>query len=92
MIFGLLGYIGLVMNLKQDKKIKSELLNFIFLTLGIIGFIMFNSIEGGIEAWKWIILIEEPDEWLIFVGPILITIILTIMKGKRLITMYKMHS
>jgi hypothetical protein len=89
MLFGIFGYVGLLMNLKQNKEIKNELLNFVFLSLGIIGFVMFNSFEGGTKAWKWIFTIEEPDEWLIFVGPILITTLITIMKGKRLTTMYK---
>jgi hypothetical protein len=91
MVFGILGYIGLVMNLKRHKKLKAELANFIFLLLGIIGFIMFISFEGGVDGWKWVILIEELDEWLVSVVPILITTLLTIIKAKRLTTMYKRH-
>ena len=89
LIFGILGYAGLVMNLKQNKKLKTEVINFIFLLLGIVGFVLFNSFEGGLKAWKWILMIEEPDEWLMFVGPTLITIILILKKGKRLTTMAK---
>ena len=88
LIFGILGYAGLVMNLKQNKKLKTEVINFIFLLLGIVGFVLFNSFEGGLKAWKWILMIEEPDEWLMYVGPTLITIILILKKGKRLTTMY----
>jgi hypothetical protein len=86
---GILGYVGLLMNLKKDKGQKWEFINLIFLISGIIGWVLFNSFVGGIEAWKWIIMIEEPDEWLIFVGPILLTMYLTIIKTKRLTTMYK---
>lgn len=89
LIFGILGYVGLVMNLKQNKKLKTEVINFIFLLLGIVGFVLFNSFEGGLKAWKWILMIEEPDEWLMYVGPTLITIILILEKGKRLTTMAK---
>ena len=89
LIFGILGYAGLVMNLKQNKKLKTEVINFIFLLLGIVGFVLFNSFVGGLKAWKWILMIEEPDEWLMFVGPTLITIILILKKGKRLTTMAK---
>ena len=85
---GILGYVGLLMNLKKDKGQKWEFINLIFLISGIIGWVLFNSFVGGIEAWKWIIMIEEPDEWLIFVGPILLTMYLTIIKAKRLTTMY----
>ena len=86
---GILGYVGLLMNLKKDKGQKWEFINLIFLISGIIGWVLFNSFVGGIEAWKWIIMIEEPDEWLIFVGPILLKMYLTIIKTKRLTTMYK---
>ena len=89
MVFGIIGYIGLIMNLKTDKKMKAERINFIFLLVGIIGFILFHSIEGGLEAWKWIIFMEEPDEWIIFVGPILMTIIITVMKGNHLMKGFK---
>ncbi len=85
---GILGYIGLLMNLKKDKGQKWEFINLTFLISGIIGWVLFNSFVGGIEAWKWIIMIEEPDEWLIFVGPILLTMYLTIIKAKHLTTMY----
>ena len=64
------------------------LTTYTFLISGIIGWVLFNSFVGGIEAWKWIIMIDEPDEWLIFVGPILLTMYLTIIKAKRLTTMY----
>jgi len=87
-LFGILGYVGLWMNLKQNKKKKVEVINFILLFLGIIGFVMFNSLEGGLQAWIWILTIEEPNEWLLFVGPVIITIILIIIKGKRLTTLY----
>lgn len=89
MIFGTCGYVGLLMNLKTNKKKKYEIANFILLLLGIIGFVLFNTFEGGWKAWKWILTMEEPGEWLIFVGPVLLTIYLTITKGKRLTTMTK---
>ena len=82
-VFGILGYVGLLMNLKQEKSKGGELVNLIFLLLGILGFILFTSFQGGIIAWKWIITIDELDEWLVFVGPVLITIYLTIIKVKQ---------
>ena len=89
MVLGILGYVGLLMSLKQNKQKKGELVNFIFLLLGITGFVVFTTFVGGIKAWKWIITVEEPDEWLMFTGPILITFYLMIRKGKRLLTMNK---
>ncbi len=86
MLFGICGYIGLLLNLKQIKSKKSEVINFVFLILGVIGFIIFNSSIGGMNSWKWILTFEEPDEWLIFVTPILITIILIVIKGRILIS------
>ena len=76
------------MNLKRDRQKKGEAINFFLLSLGVFGFVLFTSFEGGIKAWKWIFIIEEPDEWLIYVGPILITIFLTIVKVKRLTAIY----
>ena len=92
LIFGIIGYVGLLMNLKQNKDLKSEIINFIFLLLGIVGFVLFNSFEFGLKAWKWILMIEEPDEWLMFVGPTLTTIILIVIKGKRLTKLYKRNA
>ncbi len=89
LLFGILGYIGLLMNLKQNKELKVELINFILLVLGIVGFVLFNSCQGGLRAWKWILMIEEPDEWILFFGPILITLFLIVIKGKRLTKLYK---
>ena len=89
MIFGVYGYIGLLMNLKQNKNLKVEIINFIMLLLGIIGFAIFNSIIGGKDAWKWIVTMEEPDEWFILVAPILISIFLTIEKGIRIFSQCK---
>lgn len=91
-IFGILGYAGLLMNLKQNKELKAEVINFIFLLLGIVGFVLFNSIEGGLKAWKWVLIIEEPYEWLMFVGPNLITIVLIIIKGNLLRTLFKVST
>ena len=88
-VFGLLGYVGLWMNLKQNKELKAELLNFLFLLLGIIGAVLFILFEGGMRAWKWIITVEDPVEWLIFVGPILIALYLLFLKGKRLMFLRK---
>lgn len=88
MVFGVLGYVGLAMNLKQNKELKVELINFILLLIGVSGGILFTSIEGGLKAWKWIFTIEEPDEWLMSVGPVLIVIFLMVLKGKRLKTLY----
>lgn len=88
MVFGVLGYVGLAMNLKQNKELKGELINFILLLIGVSGVILFTSIEGGLKAWKWILTIEEPDEWLMSVGPVSIVIFLMVLKGKRLKTLY----
>lgn len=86
-VLGIFGYIGLWMNLKQRKDLKAEVLNFIFLLLGILGLVLFILFEGGMHAWEWIIMIKDPVEWLIFVGPILITLYLILSKGKRIIYM-----
>ena len=89
MIFGVFGYIGLLMNLKQNKNLKLEVINFVMLLLGIIGFVIFNSYVGGKDAWQWIITMEEPDEWFIFVAPIIITLFLTVEKGIRILSRFK---
>lgn len=89
LLLGILGYIGLLWNLIYDKKKVAETLNFILLVLGILGFILFVSIEGGFKGWRWIFTIEEPEEWFIIVGPIIITIYLMIEKVKRLFRLYK---
>lgn len=88
-VFGLLGYAGLWMNLKQNKPIKAELLNVLFLLLGVIGFVLFSVCEGGTKAWRWIIAMEDPREWLLFVGPVLITLYLLFTKAKRLMVLRK---
>lgn len=83
-VFGILGYIGLIMLLFLMKNKKKEALNMILLTCGICSFILFNSIEGGTRAWKWILTMEEPDEWFILVWPTLVSFGYLIIKVKRL--------
>ncbi len=61
-IFGILGYTGLLTSLLIPEKAK---LNFCFLLLGLIGFSVFLSYESGISGWKWLLTMEEPDEWAI---------------------------
>ncbi len=69
---GIIGFIGLNTSFVVPKKAK---LNFILLLLGIIGFSMFLSFEGGIAGWKWFVTIEEPDEWFLLGWPVIIAIV-----------------
>ncbi|SDM61703.1 hypothetical protein SAMN05421823_11731 [Catalinimonas alkaloidigena] len=89
MLFGICGYVGLVMNLSQNKEAKSEAVNLAFLFLGVLGVVIFITGEGGSQAWNWIITMKEPGEWLLAVGPIVISIMLILIKGKRLVTLYR---
>lgn len=89
LLCGILGYIGLLMNLKQPKSRKAEIINVIFLSLGIIGFLIFYSLTSGIDGWKWIITMKEPDEWLVLVIPLLITLYLIVIKGNQLSRKYQ---
>ncbi len=71
-LLGTSGYIGLLTSLIYPKK---TLLNFIFLLLGLIGFSIFLSHDGGMRGWIWLVSIEEPDEWIIIAWPIIVSII-----------------
>ncbi|MDG1332715.1 MAG: hypothetical protein P8P74_10315 [Crocinitomicaceae bacterium] len=71
-LMGILGYIGLILLLLEDR-IKKWFIIFC-LTLGIASFIIFISISGK-EAWKWVLTMEEIDEWFIFVWPSIVSII-----------------
>lgn len=71
-IVGIAGYIGLVTSLVIPKK---TMLNFLLLLLGLIGFSIFLSMEGGMHGWLWFLTIEEPDEWLLPAWPIITALI-----------------
>jgi hypothetical protein len=86
MIFGVFGYIGLIMNLFWNKPIKIEIVNFILLLFGFVGFFIFIIFERSGRVLKWVITMEEPDEFLILVSPTLISIILLLIKGKQIKT------
>jgi FtsH-binding integral membrane protein len=75
MIFGICGFIGLLLSIMPKFEDK-RLLKLVFLILGILGSIMFISIAGGKEAWTWILKIEEFDEWIIAVWPLIVSIVL----------------
>lgn len=72
MLLGIMGYVGLITSLVAQKSPK---LNLTFLLIGLTGFILFTSFEGGIRAWKWLLLFEEPDEWYIMGLPLLAFVI-----------------
>jgi hypothetical protein len=82
MIFGICGYIGLLLSLLPKLEHK-YILKFTLLVLGIIGFVTFTTITGGIRAWTWVLIIEEFDEWIIWVWPQLVSIILIFLNGRK---------
>jgi hypothetical protein len=83
MIFGICGYIGLLLSLLPKLEHK-YLLKFTLLFLGIIGFVTFSTITGGKRAWTWVLIIEEFDEWIIWVWPQVVSIILIFLNGRKL--------
>jgi hypothetical protein len=69
---GICGYIGLIMILKGLHKTR-HILKSIFLILGLIGFIIFVNYSGRNNFWKWILSVEEPDEWFIIMLPLIVS-------------------
>jgi len=66
LLFCIVGYAGLCTALLLPKRPK---LNVSLLLLGLIGFSIFMSLQGGSSAWKWLLLFEEPDEWFLLGFP-----------------------
>lgn len=83
MIFGICGYIGLLLSLLPKLEHK-YLLKFTLLVLGIIGSVTFTTIAGGKRAWTWVLNIEEFDEWIIWVWPLIVSIVLIGLNGRKL--------
>lgn len=71
-LLGMAGYVGLITSLALPKK---TLLNFLLLLLGLIGFSIFLSYEGGMRGWKWLLTIEEPEEWFFPAWPIIASLL-----------------
>lgn len=69
---GICGYIGLITTLKGLHKTK-HIQKLIFLTLGLIGFVIFVNYSGMNNFWKWILYFEEPGEWLIIMLPLIVS-------------------
>jgi hypothetical protein len=84
MILGICGYIGLLISLLSKLEYK-YLLKFTLLVLGIIGSVTFTTIAGGKRAWAWVLNIEEFDEWIIWVWPIIVSIVLLSLNGRKLL-------
>ncbi|MES2587807.1 MAG: hypothetical protein V4622_02435 [Bacteroidota bacterium] len=82
MILGIVGYVGLLTSLIFNNK---TILNLILLLLGLIGFVIFTSFEGGLYAWKWIITMEEPEEWFIPVWPNVVSLIGIVVNSFKII-------
>ena len=74
-VFGALGYVGLILNL-IPKFNKSYLTKLIFCLLGSIGFAIFLNLQGDYNTFRWIIEIQEPQEWIIFIWPNVVTLVL----------------
>lgn len=86
MIFGILGFIGISMELFIHiySKIKTKI---IFLSLGIIGYILFMSILSGVRGWKNTLesIINIQENWIDFyfvIWPNIITLILIFINVK----------
>ena len=84
MIFGICGYIGLLLSLLPKLEHK-YLLKFTLLVLGIIGSVVFTTIAGGKRAWTWVLNIEEFDEWIIWIWPLIVSIILIGLNIRKII-------
>lgn len=69
---GIMGYLGLLF-LFAENRIKNAVI-IMCLSLGVISLIIFTSIQG-IHAWKWILTMEEPDEWFILVWPSIVSVV-----------------
>lgn len=83
MIFGICGYIGLLLSLLPKLEHK-YLLKLTLLVLGIIGSVTFITIAGGKRAWTWVLNIEEFDEWIIWVWPLIVSIVSIGLNGRKL--------
>jgi hypothetical protein len=86
MIFGILGFIGISMELFIHiySRIKTKI---IFLSLGIIGYILFMSILSGVRGWKNTLesIINIQENWIDFyfvIWPNIITLILIFINVK----------
>ena len=83
MILGISGYAGLAFSLiprfENKWHFKITLLSF-----GILGFIIFNTVTVGKDAWKWILKIEEIDDWIIWVWPTIVSLTLILINGQKL--------
>ncbi len=77
-IFGICGYIGLVMILKGLHK-TNQIRKSIFIILGLIGFTVLFNFVGTKNIWDWILYVEEPDEWFLIMWPIIVSTIFLIM-------------
>ena len=78
LLIGICGYIGLVIAL-IPKFYPKHLLKIAFCLAGILGFALFISVEGNGITWDWFAKMEEPDEWLVFMWPNTVCLILIIL-------------
>ena len=84
MLFGLLGFHGLVLSILPMYDSKPRL-KFILLAAGVIGSFMFTTIIGGKSAWVWILSVDEFDEWMIWTWPVIVSIILMFLNGRDIL-------
>ncbi|HWJ26727.1 MAG TPA: hypothetical protein VNS32_09295 [Flavisolibacter sp.] len=83
-IFCLCGFAGLIL-LMPGPIPRLYSINIFLLILGISGFVLFNIIEGGQKAWKWILTIEEPGEWFIYVWPNIVSLTFIIVLYRKIL-------
>ncbi|MBD3639254.1 MAG: hypothetical protein HUJ25_17995 [Crocinitomicaceae bacterium] len=70
-ILGIIGYLGLTSLLFGQIKERPRVV-LVSLLAGLLAFVWFTSL-GGWTAWQWVLLMEEPGEWFIYVWPAIIT-------------------
>ncbi len=78
------GYMGLLRLLFWKKTRKNDLINLIFLLVGLIGFVLIVN-SGGKQSWYWLFSFKNPFKWLLFIYPVLIGLIFTFILGFKFI-------
>jgi hypothetical protein len=83
-VIGILGYVGLILLLVNRKTKLNKVLTILLLLSGIFGFVLFMYIEGGEQAWHWMINMEEPFELLILLFPVVVSLLFLTIEIKSL--------
>jgi len=79
LFLNILGFYGLVLLLWKDLYRGHHLKKLLFLSLGLLSLVVHFSFIAPGDAWRWFLLMKEPEEWWIIAIPVITALLMMVL-------------